>query len=124
MRRWYVTTVATANSANAHLVSSPFYIELIRPASFKSGPVYDQTGSRVISGQNNRNTYRIRVAKGVQTASGLTPAVMLLDMAIHVPAGADVNDAANVRVALSLLGGFINEDSANLCDTFVNGLVG
>jgi hypothetical protein len=49
---------------------------------------------------------------------------MLLDMAIHVPAGADVNDAANVRVALSLLGGFINEDSANLCDTFVNGLVG
>lgn len=122
-RRWYITTVASANGASAHSVSSPFYIELHRPAVFKPQPIYDQTGTRIVSGPIGRNTYKIRIVKGVATSTS-TPSILLFEGAFQVPAGSDTADAPNVRVVLSLLGGLINEDSANLAETFVTGLLG
>lgn len=122
MRRWYITTVASANGAAAHSVSEPFYIELHRPGNFKAAPQYDPTGTRIVANGNNRNTYRLRVIKGVEAAANL-PKIELLDMYIHVPAGSDVQDAPNVRVAMSLLGGFLNEDPVNLIETLITGLV-
>lgn len=121
-RRWYITTVASANSATAHSVSHPFYVELHRPSAFKPQPQFDPTGTRVVNGPVGRNTYKLRVIKGVTPASGLF-GVVLIETLIHVPAGADVNDAANVRAALSVLGGLFIEDPAGLAETPINGLL-
>lgn len=121
-RRWYITSTATSN-ASAHSVSKPFYIELHRPAVFKPAPQFDQTGTRIVSGPVGRNTYKIRIIKGVDAASNV-PAICLFEGTFQVPSGADVSDPGNVRAVLSLLGGLINEDSANLAETFVTGLLG
>lgn len=122
-RRWYITTVATANGAAAHSVSCPFYVELHRPAVFKPAPQYDASGTRVVSGPVGRNTFKIRIIKGVNAAANL-PSILLFEGVFQVPAGADVADAPNVRAVMSLLGGLINEDPVNLTETFVTGLLG
>lgn len=121
-RRWYITTVATANNADAHSVSKPFYVELHRPAVFKPAPQYDVTGTRLV-GPVGRNTYKIRIIKGVDVTSSVT-GICLFEGTFQVPSGADIVDPENVRVVLSLLGGLINEDSVNLAETFVTGLLG
>jgi hypothetical protein len=48
---------------------------------------------------------------------------MQIVTSIEVPAGADAADAANVRAALSLMIGSLNQISASIGDTAVTGVI-
>jgi hypothetical protein len=67
--------------------------------------------------------YTIRVRKGVTPLSGQAAVPMQIVTSIEVPAGADAADAANVRAALSLMIGSLNQISASIGDTAVTGVI-
>lgn len=102
-------------------VSRPFTVTLSRPASLKSlGPVDPVTGAlRSVP----RNTFTIIVRKGVTPLAGQSPVVLLAKLTIDVPAGADIADTANLRAAISLLVGSLNNVSSGLGDTIINGVI-
>lgn len=101
-------------------VSRPFTVTLSRPATFKSlGPVDPVTGAlRSVP----RNTFTVIVRKGVTPLAGQSAVPLLAKLTIDVPAGADIADAPNVRAAMSLLVGALNQVSAGLGDTIITGV--
>lgn len=101
--------------------SKPFTVTLERPAILRALPAVN--GATGILPNVPRNTYKVRVRKGVVPLSGQAPQVMLLTCTLDVPAGADVADAANVRAGLSLLVGALNQISASIGDTLVTGVI-
>jgi hypothetical protein len=102
-------------------VSRPFTITLQRPATLKSlGPVDPVTGAlRSVP----RNTFSVIARKGVTPLAGQSPVVLLAKLTIDVPAGADIADAANIRAAMSMLVGALNQVSSGLGDTLINGII-
>jgi hypothetical protein len=70
-----------------------------------------------------KNEYKIIVRKGVTPLAGQAANVLLCTLTISVPAGADTADVANVRAALSLMIGSLNQISASIGDTLVTGVI-
>lgn len=101
--------------------SKPFTITLSRPAVLRQLPAVDPvTGAlRAVP----RNSYKIIVRKGVTPLANQPAALLNATLQIDVPAGADTVDAANVRAALSLLIGSLNQISASIGDTLVSGVI-
>lgn len=121
-RQWAVTALGgTQTGVTISSVSSPFTVTIERPAAFRQlsqpNPV---TG--VVSNVP-RNKYVMRVRKGVTPLSGQNPQVLLAEAVFWIPAGSDTADTANVRAALSLLGGAIAQTSAGLGDTVTSGVM-
>jgi hypothetical protein len=111
----------TVGTARAHSASDPFTVTMERPASFKTpGTVNPATGQL---GNVQRNVYTFRVRKGVKPLAGQSPQTMQMEMKISIPAGADSADADNIRAALSLLIGQLNEQSAGIGDALVTGVL-
>lgn len=120
--QWAVTaTGGTQVGVNISSVSSPFTITVERPATFRQLSQPNPVTGRVSNVP--RNKYVLRVRKGVVPLTGQSPQVMLAEAVFWVPAGADVADAANVRAALSLLIGGLNQVSAGLGDTVTSGVL-
>jgi hypothetical protein len=89
-----------------------------RPAVFKSVGVPDSTG---ILRQYNQNVWKIHVWKGVTPLAGQAAQPMKCSVELRIPAGADTADPANVRAAIALLIGGLNQVSAALGDSLVQG---
>jgi hypothetical protein len=70
-----------------------------------------------------RNTYKVIVRKGVTPLAGQAAQVLNLTLTMDIPAGADTADAANVRAALSLMIGSLNQISASIGDSLVTGVI-
>jgi len=70
-----------------------------------------------------RNTYKIIVRKGVTPLAGQSASVLNATLELAVPAGADNADPANIRAALSLLIGSLNQISASMGDSLVSGVI-
>ena len=99
----------------------PFTITLSRPQVLRSlAPVDPVTG---VLRSVPRNSYTIRVRKGVTPLAGQSAVAMQATLTMDVPAGADVADAANVRACMSLLIGSLNSISASIGDTLVTGVI-
>lgn len=112
-------TQAGVDSASSP--SRPFTITLSRPQVLRTlGPVDPVTG---VLRSVPRNTYKIIVRKGVTPLSGQSASVLNATLELAIPAGADVADAANIRAALSLLVGSLNQISASIGDTLVTGVI-
>lgn len=101
--------------------TKPFTITLSRPTSLKTLGVVDPVTGVLRSVP--RNKYTVLVRKGVTVLTGQAPAVLQGRVEIEVPAGADIADPANVRAALSLLIGSLNQISASMGDTCVTGVI-
>jgi hypothetical protein len=69
------------------------------------------------------NSYKAIIRKGVTPLAGQASRNMIVTVTIDVPAGADSADAPNVRAALSLAIGSINQISAGIGDTCVTGVI-
>lgn len=112
-------TQAGVDSASSP--SRPFTITLSRPAVLRQLPAVDPvTGAlRAVP----RNSYKVIVRKGVTPLANQPAAVLNATLQIDVPAGADTADASNVRAALSLLIGSLNQISASAGDTLVSGVI-
>jgi hypothetical protein len=108
--------VDTSSSA-----SRPFTVTLERPPILRSlSPVDPVTG---VLRSVPRNSYKVRVRKGVTPLAGQSPIVAQFTLQMDIPAGADIADAANVRAATSLLVGVLSQISASMGDTLVTGII-
>lgn len=119
------TALASGTAANVvfHSVSKPFTVTVVKPKKFATlGPINSVTGVR--NGTIPKNTYWIIVRKGVDCSSVDTNQLTTARLQIDVPAGADSYDPANVRAMLSLLIGILNEESADLGDSVISGILG
>lgn len=101
--------------------SKPFTITLSRPTSLRVLTAVDPVTGVLRSVP--RNVYVIRVRKGVTPLAGQSPVPMQIVTSIEVPAGADTADAPNIRAALSLMIGSLNQISASIGDTAVTGVI-
>lgn len=101
--------------------SRPFTITLSRPQVLRGLGVVDPVTGVLRSVP--RNAYKILVRKGVTPLSGQASVPMQIRTEIEVPAGADAADPANVRAALSLMIGALNQISASIGDTAVTGVI-
>jgi len=122
--RQYAVTALGGTQTGVDAASSPtkpFTITLSRPTSLKSLGVVDPvTGVlRAVP----RNTYKILVRKGVTVLAGQAPATLQGRVELEIPAGCDVADPANVRAALSLLIGALNQISSSIGDTCIQGVI-
>lgn len=101
--------------------SKPFTITLSKPAVLRSAPAINAVTGLI--GQVPFNTYTILLRKGVTVVTGQAPRTMNVRVSIEVPAGADLVDAPNVRAAMSLLIGSLNQISAEIGNTVVSGVI-
>lgn len=101
-------------------VSRPFTVTCIKPKVLKTlGSANPVTG---IISNVPVNTYKLITRKGVLPLAGQPSKTMLITTIIEVPAGSDTADAANVRAAMSLHIGALNQQSAGIGDTAVSGV--
>jgi hypothetical protein len=68
------------------------------------------------------NQFRLVVRKGGEAAAGV-PVTAIARLTIDVPAGMDSYDPDNVRALVSYLIGLLTEESADLADTLLTGVV-
>lgn len=101
--------------------SRPFTVTLSRQAVLSALSAVDPVTGTLRSVP--RNKYTVLVRKGVTPLAGQAPVPLLAKLEISVPAGADSADAANVRAAMSLLIGSLNQISASIGDTLVTGVI-
>ncbi len=110
----------TQGTASANTISEPFTSTFYKPAGLKSLPAANAlTGLR---GAVPNNQYRLVVRKGGEAASGV-PVVAIARLTIDVPAGMETFDPDNVRALVSYLIGLLTEESADLSDTLLTGVL-
>jgi len=115
-KQYAVTALGgTQTGVRAHSASDPFTVTFERPVNVRQAPIPNPVTG--VIGNVPRNQYKYRVRKGVIPVSGQNPQVMLHTGIFDVPAGADLNDSANVRAGLSLYIGALTQQSAGWGDT-------
>lgn len=111
----------TQTGVTAHSVASPFQIAMFRPQNPQVlGTVNPVTG---VLARVPMNTYKVITRKGVLPLAGQAFKNMLITTVIEVPAGSDTADPANVRAALSAHIGALNQQSAGIGDTTIQGVL-
>lgn len=116
-----VTAVGgTQVGVTSHTVSSPFTLTFVRPKSLRSLGV---PGANGFIAQVPNNVYRLITRKGVTPAVNQPTRPLLIETIIHVPAGADTYDAANVKAALSAHFGALAQQTAGVGDTVLSGVM-
>jgi hypothetical protein len=76
-----------------------------------------------VVGNVPRNTYKVRVRKGVIPVVGQNPQVMLQTGVYDVPAGSDLADPANVKAGTSLFIGSQWQQSSGWGDTLLSAVI-
>jgi len=110
----------TQTGVEVSSTSNPFTLLVTRPKVLKTLP------SLLANGQLPsvpKNTWVASIRKGVDVLSGQPKQIMLGRLEISVPAGADVADPESVRAALSLLIGALWEQSNELGDAIISGVI-
>jgi hypothetical protein len=122
-KQWAVTALGgTQTGVLAHSVAAPFTIAAFRPQTFKSlSPVNSATGQ--LRGVPI-NTYKVNTRKGVLPLAGQPYKEASISSAINVPAGSDIADNLSLRAMISAHIGTLQQISAGLGDTVVNGVLG
>jgi hypothetical protein len=70
-----------------------------------------------------KNTWKVIVRKGVTPLAGQAPSLFLISMSMDVPAGSDLADPDNIRAAVSLAVGSLNQASAGIGDSLNSGVI-
>lgn len=122
-KQWVVTALGgTQAGVTTHVVSAPFTINFTRPTNLRViGTPNPVTGVVTVL---PTNTYKVIVRKGALPLAGQPYKVFNSTLTMDVPAGADNADPANLRAALSLLIGALNQQSSGIGDMFVSGILG
>jgi hypothetical protein len=110
----------TQGGASANTISEPFTATFYKPAAPKAlPPANSLTGLR---GQVPNNQYRLVIRKGGEAASGV-PVTAIVRISLDIPAGMETYDPDNVKALVSFLVGLLNEESADLSETLLTGVV-
>lgn len=121
-KQWAVTSLTgTQTGVDVHGASKPFTVTFSRPANIRPAPVPNPVTG--VMSNSPRNVYSVLVRKGASPGVGQNPQVNVLRCDFSVAAGADLQEPEDIRAALSLLIGSLNQQSAGLGDTLINGLL-
>jgi hypothetical protein len=110
----------TGFTATANSISKPFTATFYKPASPKALPAANPLTGLI--GNIPNNQYKLIIRKGGLVAAGV-PATLIARLTIDVPAGMDSYNPDEVRAAMSFLVGILNEESTDLGDTVVTGVL-
>lgn len=111
----------TQTGVEAHSVSAPFTLTMERPNQFRQlGTPNPATG---VIGSVPRNTYTIRVRKGVQVSADQPYHVAMAELKLSIPAGADSYDPESIRAMVSLLCGSLWAESSDVGQVMIDGVV-
>lgn len=110
----------TQGTATANTVSSPFTATFYKPAALKQLPAPNAVSG--LRGQVPNNQYRLVIRKGGEAAAGV-PVTAIARLSIDIPAGMDSYNPDNVKALISFLVGLLTEESADLGDTVLTGVV-
>lgn len=118
----YVTTVGgTQTGVLPHSGSCPFTTAIYRPAQIRQvGKANPSTG---IIPTPPKNIFSYVTRKGVLPLAGQAYQTMVVKTTVEMVAGSDVADVANVRAALSMHFGVIAQQSANIGDDAIRGVI-
>jgi len=120
-KQYAVTAVGGAgNTARVHAADDPFTVAYFRPATYRAQGAANAFG---IPTSIPRNVDKIVVRKGVKPHTSLNPQPMVITIAVDRPAGCESNNPVDVRAALSLAIGALNQLSAGIGDTTVSGIL-
>lgn len=110
----------TQTGVTPHSVASPFTGTVTRPKQLR---VLGQPASNGFISSVPTNTYKVITRKGVTPSINQPARTALINTVLDMPAGADTYDAANLRAAISFHIGLLQQISAGLGDTVVNGVI-
>lgn len=113
----------TQTGVTTHSVASPFTTNFTRPANLRVLGLPNPITGKLSPSSVPINRYKLITRKGVTVLAGQAYYPMVITTIIEVPAGADTADVPNVRAALSLHGGALVQQSANLGETITSGLL-
>lgn len=119
----YVVTAlgGTQAGVSLHSPANPFTLSYFKPKVTKTLPPFNSATSVLRS--VGRNTYKVIVRKGVVPLTGQAPIVANFTLSMDLPAGSDQYDPASIRAAVSLLVGFLSQQSAGAGDSLVTGVI-
>ncbi len=110
----------TQGSATANTASRPFTATFYRPSAIKALPAANPVSG--LRGQIPNNQYKLVIRKGGYAASDV-PVTAICRLTIDVPAGMDSYNSDEIRAMVSFLTGLLNEESADLADTLITGVL-
>jgi hypothetical protein len=110
----------TQTGVLAHTVSSPFTITFWKPKAARLIGRISQAGFLM---SNPVNTYKVVTRKGVIPLSGQASELMTVTTIISVPAGAELASPLSVRAALSCHIGALDQQSSEVGDVTVTGVL-
>jgi hypothetical protein len=110
----------TQGVATANTVSKPFTATFYKPAQIKPLPPANPYNG--LRGSIPNNQYKLIIRKG-GFASADVPVTAVARLTIDVPAGMDSYNADEIRSMVSFLVGILNEESADLAETLLTGVV-
>lgn len=119
-RQMTCTALTGCGTAVANSASKPMTATFYKPAVLKTLP-----DANPLSGQRGsipNNQYKLVVRKGGDCAAGVS-AVAIARLTIDIPAGMETYNADNVKTLVSWLVGLLNEESNDLADTLVTGVL-
>ncbi len=120
-KQWAVSALGgTQTNVRVHTAGDPFTVKITR-GRYQNLPVPNPVNGSY--GNVPMNRIEILARKGVYIDSNSTLRAMNLRLIAEIPAGAEVADAINIRAACSNLFGLIAEESADLGDTYVSGII-
>jgi len=115
-----VSAVTGTGSATAHTMSKPFTATFYKPAAPKALPAPNPVSG--LYGAIPNNQYKLIIRKGGYAAAGV-PATAIARLTLDVPAGMETYNADEVRALVSFLVGILNEESADVADTLITGVI-
>lgn len=116
-----ITSASGAAGITAGSISSPFTVNFTRPLNLRIlQPVNAVTG---VLRSVPKNVFKMITRKGVIPLAGQATALEIITTEFSVPAGSDLADPVNVRAGVSAHVGALTQQSANIGDTLVTGIL-
>lgn len=119
-RQKTVTAISTQGTATANSASNPFTSTFYKPTAIKALPAANPTTG--LRGAVPNNQYRLVIRKGGNAALGV-PVTAVCRISWDIPAGMDSYSPDEIKSLVSYMVGLFNEESNDLAETLVSGVV-
>jgi len=118
----YVSAVGgTQAGVIPHSVAAPFTLSMFRPKVLKTlAPVNPVTG---VLRNVPFNTYKVITRKGVLPLAGQSYKTSVINTSLEIPAGSDLADPANLKAAISIHIGALQQMSAEIGTSTLTGTI-
>lgn len=110
----------TQGSATANTVSKPFTATFYKPAQLRALPAPNAVSG--LRGAVPNNQFKLIIRKGGYAAADV-PTTAVVRLTMDIPAGMETYNPDEVRALVSFMVGLLNEESNDLSETLLTGVV-